>query len=126
MGNNLAVVPPPADVPEEIVKVSAYGRDGTAQVEPLLAPRWSGRFHTAVAGEKWLDFTLADKGTGIRQLCAALGIGLEEVMAFGDNYNDLPMLEAVGHPYIMDNAAQELRLRFPDHCRRVEDVLAAL
>ena len=50
----------------------------------------------------------------------------EEVMAFGDNFNDLPMLEAAGCPYIMDNAAPELREKFPNHCRRVEDVLRTL
>ena len=29
-------------------------------------------------------------------------------MSFGDNYNDIPILSLVGHPYIMDNAVQEL------------------
>ena len=47
-------------------------------------------------------------------------------MAFGDNFNDLPMLEAAGCPYIMDNAAPELRAKLPNHCRRVEDVLRTL
>lgn len=126
VGNNVALVAGPEEVPEDIVKVSAYCRQGAQRVEPELAPRWQGRFQAAVAGDKWLDFTLADKGSGIRQLCAGLGIGLEEVMAFGDNYNDLPMLEAVGAPYIMDNAAEALRRRISGHCRRVEDVLAKL
>lgn len=126
VGNNTTVIPEPPAVPEDILKVSAYCRQGALWVQPRLAPKWETHFHGAVAGEKWLDFTLADKGTGLRQLCAAAGIGLEEVMAFGDNYNDLPMLEAVGQPYIMDNAAQELRQSFPNHCRRVEDVLQTI
>ena len=126
VGNNVEILDLPEDVPEDMVKVSAYCRDGAGTVEPLMAPRWQSRYSVAVAGEAWLDFTLADKGTGIRTLCGALGIGLEEVMAFGDNYNDVPMLEAVGHPYIMDGAAAELRGRFPKHCRRVEDVLRTL
>ena len=126
VGNHTTVIPSPPAVPEDIVKVSAYCRQGAQAVQPQLAPKWQAHFNAAIAGEKWLDFTLADKGTGLRQLCAALGIGLDEVMAFGDNYNDLPMLEAVGWPYIMDNAAQELRRRFPNHCRRVEDVLKTI
>ena len=68
----------------------------------------------------------ANKGTGLEQLCQALDVEPEEVMAFGDNFNDLPMLEAAGCPYIMDNAAPELREKFPNHCRRVEDVLRTL
>lgn len=126
VGNNTAVLPSPADVPEDIVKVSAYCRRGAEEVCPVLSPRWSGRFSIALAGEKWLDFTLADKGAGIRALCEALGIAPDEVMAFGDNQNDLPMLELVGAPYIMDNAADDLRRRFPNHCRRVEDVLKTI
>ena len=54
------------------------------------------------------------------------GVPLERVMAFGDNYNDLPMLKLAGRPYLMESAAEELRDRFPLHCRRVEDVLAGL
>ena len=43
-----------------------------------------------------------------------------------DNYNDIHILSLVGHPYIMDNAVQELRELFPNHCRRVADVLKTL
>lgn len=126
VGNNVAIVPSPTHVPEDIVKVSAYCRDGAILEQPKLAPRWQEHFQMAVAGVPWLDFTLADKGTGIRQLCSALNVGLDEVMAFGDNYNDLPMLELVGTPYIMDNAVDDLRSRFSRHCCRVEEVLAQL
>ena len=126
VGNNAALLPRPEDMPEPFVKVSAYCRDGAAGVEPQLVPRWRDHFRAAVAGEKWLDFTLADKGTGLRQLCAVLGVPLEDVMAFGDNYNDLPMLELAGRPYLMEGAAEALKARFPRRCRRVEEVLAQL
>ena len=39
---------------------------------------------------------LSDKGTGMRDLCSVLGISPEDVIAIGDNYNDLPMLAEVG------------------------------
>ena len=48
---------------------------------------------------------LSDKVTGMRDLCGVLGISLEDVIAIGDNYNDLPMLAEVGHPWIMKNSA---------------------
>ncbi len=126
MGNRIALVNRPEEVPEDLVKVSAYCRQGAQAVEPLLAPKWKSRFQTAVAGEKWLDFTVADKGTGIRALCAAVSVSPQEVLAIGDNYNDLPMLELVGAPYIMDNAAENLRRRFPRRCTRVEDLMSQL
>lgn len=124
VGNNVALVPSPEAVPEDIVKISAYCRRGAEHMVPVLAGRW-GRYNPAIAGRPWLDFTLADKGKGLAQLCAALGLGTEQVTAFGDNYNDLPMLELAGRPYLMESAAPELRGRFPA-CRRVEDVLRGL
>lgn len=126
VGNNTAVIPSPEAVPEDILKVSAYCRNGAQQEVPLLTPKWETYFSAAVAGEKWLDFTLADKSTGIRQLCDALDIVPEQIIAFGDNYNDVPMLEIAGLPYIMDGAVADLHSRFPNHCRRVEDVLKTL
>lgn len=126
VGNNTTVLQAPEEMPEDFVKISAYYRPGAARIEPMLAPKWKSRFQVAIAGACWLDFTLADKATGIHALCAALGISPDETMAFGDNYNDVPMLDAVGHPYLMASAAQPLRQRGYALCPRPEDVLETL
>lgn len=126
VGNNTTVLSAPQDMPEAFVKISAYYRPGATVIEPLLAPKWKDTFQVAVAGECWLDFTLADKATGIRALCTALNIDPKDTMAFGDNYNDIPMLDAVGHPYLMSSAAQPLRQRYGAQCARPEDVLEKL
>ena len=60
---------------------------------------------------------------GIRRLCAALGVDPAEVAAIGDNWNDVPMLDAVGQPWIMSSAAPELVARYPNRC---DDVAALL
>lgn len=125
-GNNIVLLSRPEDVPEDIVKVAAFCAAGTAEMEAALAPRWRQQFQVAVAGDEWLDFTLADKGTGLARLCAALNIGLDEVMAFGDNFNDVSMLSIVGQPWLMDGADPELRRRFPNRCRQVAEVLRTL
>ena len=116
----------PEQISEEFVKISAYCRFGTGAIEPVLAPKWRSSFQVAVAGKCWLDFTLSDKGTGIRALCRALNIDAGDVMAFGDNYNDVPMLDMVGRPYLMASAAEELRQRYKIQCARPEDVLETL
>lgn len=126
LGNHTVILESPEQVPEDIIKVSAYCPGCLEETWRILSRRWGGTFRAAIAGEAWVDFTLADKGAGLAQLCAALGIGLEEVMAFGDNYNDLPMLERVGRPYIMAGAAPELLEKIPSHCRNVAEVLRAL
>ena len=55
----------------------------------------------------------------IRLICSDIA----DVMAFGDNYNDVSMLDIVGVPYIMDGAAAPLREKYPNHTPCPEDVL---
>lgn len=126
VGNNLAILPNPEAMPEDFVKISAYYRAGADRIEPILRPQWEGTFQVAIAGQPWLDFTIADKSTGILALCRDLGISPEDAAAFGDNYNDIPMLRTVGHPWLVDTAAEALRRMFPIQCTSVEDILAQL
>ncbi len=51
------------------------------------------------------------KGDGLRRLARLLGIDLSEVMAVGDNLNDLEMLDAAGLGVAMGNAVPEARTR---------------
>lgn len=51
------------------------------------------------------------KGKALSHLAAILGITREEVMALGDSYNDLDMLEFAGFPVAMANAPAEVRAR---------------
>lgn len=123
LGNRVVRVEDPADVAEEIIKVSAFCPWGTGETAKALGPRWGEPYHMAVAGPDWLDFTVADKSVGIRGLCAALGVDLRDVAAFGDNWNDLAMLRAVGHPYLMSGADPKLKELIPRHC---DDPLAEM
>lgn len=51
------------------------------------------------------------KGHALRRWAAERGISREHIMAIGDNYNDVEMLEAAGLPVIMGNASADLRAR---------------
>jgi Cof subfamily protein (haloacid dehalogenase superfamily) len=51
------------------------------------------------------------KGHALERWASHRGYRREEVMAVGDNHNDVEMLEFAGHPVIMGNACQELRDR---------------
>ncbi len=50
-----------------------------------------------------------DKGSALLHLCRHLGIPSDEVMAFGDQKNDLPMLNVVGWPVVMANGDDEAK-----------------
>ena len=51
------------------------------------------------------------KGHALERWASYRGIPREQVMAVGDNHNDVEMLEFAGHPVIMGNACEELRTR---------------
>ena len=125
VGNHYKIIHSPREVPEPITKVSVYLHQGVEGYVDRFVPRWK-EANCAVAGPLWIDTTFANKGMGVRSVCRTLGIKLEEVMAFGDNYNDVSMLDAAGMPYIMDSADAPLREKYPLHTPRPEDVLRQL
>ncbi len=51
------------------------------------------------------------KGHALERWAAFRGVPREQVMAIGDNYNDIEMLAFAGYPVIMGNASEELRGR---------------
>ncbi len=51
------------------------------------------------------------KGHALERWANFRGLDRSQVMAIGDNYNDVEMLTYAGHPVIMGNAAEELRQR---------------
>ena len=51
----------------------------------------------------------AQKGIALSTIAKQLGIDLKDVMALGDNLNDVSMLERVGYSVAMDNAAPEVK-----------------
>ena len=78
----------------------------------------SGAYSVALTEYRARDFSLVDiiqagcsKGAALREWAARRGLGAAQVMAAGDNLNDLQMLEFAGHPVVMGNAVEELRTR---------------
>jgi hydroxymethylpyrimidine pyrophosphatase-like HAD family hydrolase len=69
--------------------------------------------HRTIYPEK--DLCLVDilpvgcsKASALEQLTAIRGISMRDVLAIGDNWNDLPMLRSAGHTALMANAPAEL------------------
>jgi len=75
----------------------------------------SPAFAVAVTEYVERDFSLVDvlpagctKGAALAEWVGRQGYGRDEVMALGDNLNDLEMLEAAGLPVVMSNAVPAL------------------
>ncbi|MCL1949891.1 MAG: Cof-type HAD-IIB family hydrolase [Turicibacter sp.] len=52
---------------------------------------------------------LGHKGTGLAQMAKHYGIPMENTIAIGDNFNDVPMMEAAGLSIAMENAEEEVK-----------------
>jgi Cof subfamily protein (haloacid dehalogenase superfamily) len=92
------------------------GCEQMKQLEQLLQSelRTTVKIFSTIYAEK--DFTLIDivnssasKGAGVAAAAAEVGIQQDEIMAIGDNYNDLEMLLFAGTGVVMANAPLSLR-----------------
>jgi Cof subfamily protein (haloacid dehalogenase superfamily) len=86
-----------------------------AQLE-LDALDFRGEFTVLRTQYDYRDLCIVDilnagcsKGHALERWANYRGIDREQVMAIGDNYNDVEMLTFAGHPVIMGNACDELK-----------------
>ncbi len=73
----------------------------------VLRTEYPGRDHSIVD----VLNTGCSKGHALERWASYRRITREQVMAIGDNYNDIEMLVFAGLPFIMGNASEELRGR---------------
>jgi Cof subfamily protein (haloacid dehalogenase superfamily) len=82
----------------------------------LRASQRSKDFKVAATVYESRDFSMIDvlhpacsKGAALSEWATLRGLSREEVMAIGDNHNDLEMLSFAGIPVVMGNCVPELR-----------------
>ena len=93
-----------------------------------LKAKFSSEIKVVTSGNIWIDFIApgTNKGTALLKLLDVLQIRPEECMAFGDQYNDVEMLQAVGTSYAMSNSAPGISYYSTYVTDSVEDVLEDL
>lgn len=62
---------------------------------------------------------MGGKGSAVKKILEYFGLHAEQAMAFGDSYNDIQMLQAVGHGIAMGNAPEELKAVAAEVCGSV-------
>ena len=105
-------------VTEDPIQVMYSGSPGimrTAEAVLRAAPNRAS-FSLAVTYYERFDFAMLDvihprcsKGATLAEWTARRGLAREEVMAVGDNFNDMEMLEFAGLPVVMGNSVPELK-----------------
>jgi hypothetical protein len=89
-----------------------------ALVDALRSLPESDRYTVAITEYEPRDFSLVDvnasncsKGTTLARWAAARGWTRDEVMAVGDNFNDVEMLDFAGTAVVMGNASDAVKMR---------------
>ena len=98
---------------EETTKIVIVDED-TAKVKKLLKEfrtLFEAEVNIFTSKPSFLEFTRqgVSKGSTLEQLAKDLKIKQEEVIAIGDSYNDLEMIDYAGLGVAMDNAVEKLK-----------------
>lgn len=84
--------------------------DAAALTDRLQA-EYRGRLEIVRSKPRFIEFTApgVSKGEALRHVAAHLGVEQEEVMAIGDSYNDISMLQYAGIGVAVRNAPPEVQ-----------------
>lgn len=95
-----------------IIKFTIYHKNACEEMcAPVFTPIWNDKVKIVSAGKEWVDCSAkgTGKGTAIKWLQNKLGISKEETLCFGDNINDIDMLQISGESFAVANARQEVK-----------------
>lgn len=102
--------------PDDVLKVFYYGEpEQLHALEGQILAREGDRVTTTFSLPVTLEVMArgVSKGAALERVVARLGLGLDEVIAFGDGMNDRELLAAVGKGVLMGNADPRLKSGLP-------------
>lgn len=130
--NTTEVVDDVSAVTEPFLKIAICSMtDGPHVMDKYLKhlqDMFGAQIKVVTSGNIWIDFIApnANKGTALETLLKKYDIKPEECVAFGDQYNDVEMLQLVGTSYAMSNAAPGISYYSTYVTSSVEEVLEDL
>jgi Cof subfamily protein (haloacid dehalogenase superfamily) len=95
--------------PTKLLLMSEPGR--IRELEAHFKPHFGGRANVLITGDEYLEFMApsVNKGAALRSLAAALGVARGEIVAAGDGYNDIEMLQEAGCGLAVKGGRQALK-----------------
>ena len=97
---------------KDIQKLMAYTKD--QDVRHMLMGTLQSRFPgiivtSSIKNNIEINASGANKGDAIKALAESIGIDISQTMAFGDSFNDIPMIKAAGVGVCMANGNDETK-----------------
>lgn len=99
------------EVKDPCVKLSIYKESNVEEAARDIYETFKDSLKITIAGDMWMDCMAlgVNKGQSVKILQESLEIRPEETMAFGDQLNDLEMLEQAYYSFAVANAREEVR-----------------
>ncbi len=113
VGNEVTKTDHLLDIGEPYFKISAYNKVHETALNEM--PKWQsdyeGELTCVYGGNGYVDFSPlgVSKGITLTKYMNYLGFQKDEVMVFGDNYNDETMLRSVKYSFAMENAPDDIK-----------------
>ena len=117
------------EITEPCIKMAIYGKYGvTDEALEYWRKRFGERCKVVTSGFAWIDFIPfgTNKAKGVKKFQEILHISPEECMVFGDEYNDIEMLQAVKYSFAMAHSKEGVREQANYVTERVQTVLEKL
>lgn len=117
------------EITETCMKMAVYQRGGMSEEAiRFWIDTFSDRCTVVTSGMDWTDFIPfgTNKAKGLKAICDRLDLKPEECAVFGDEFNDIAMLEAVPNSFAMTHAKEKVKEAANYHVEKVEPVLEAL
>ena len=94
-----------------VLKTAMHVEGDAARYAARLREQFADRANIMAAGPKWVDIVAngADKGAALERIQKRFGISPEETAAFGDNENDIGLLQLAESSYAVANARQAVK-----------------
>lgn len=99
------------DIDVEFLEISIYFKNQTSLNTLALFDELKEEVNAVSSADDWIDINVhgLNKGEAIQHIQQKLGIKKEESMAFGDNMNDLELLQCVEESYAVGNAHEKVK-----------------
>ncbi|MFD1419537.1 Cof-type HAD-IIB family hydrolase [Lactiplantibacillus songbeiensis] len=101
------------DPKKHIMKIIAFSQEGPKKLQPLsdelLAKHSSIKITSSSRSNIEINNINAQKGIAVERYANMLHTPMSDVMAIGDNNNDVSMLKLAGTSYAMGNASVEVK-----------------
>lgn len=125
---NITAIDSFKDIGEPIVKIAFLDSITTQESYEHFKSLFGEEIKIANAGNLWIDFIPfeSNKGTALKFILEQMNLTSAEAISFGDQQNDIEMLEFTERSYAMAHAKPEIQKHATDITKSVEKTLREL